>query len=273
MKYYELIEHYKKIINNENLEIEAIYYIIEELCHITRSELLLNKNEEINDTIKNKIINIIDNYINNHIPVQYLIGYSYFYGYRFIVNNNVLIPRFDTEIVVDKILEEAKKNNIKTIVDIGTGSGCIAIVLKKELPNTNIYAIDISHEAIEVAKENQKLMNVDITFIENDLLNNINMKFDMIVSNPPYIDINDSISDVVKDHEPSIALFSPNHGLYHYEKILEQSKNCLNKKGIIILEIPSTRTNELIEIVKKYYQNCEVYQDLNHLNRVMVIRT
>lgn len=270
MRYIEFINKYKDL---PNVELEAIYFILEEVNHLSRSEFLLKRNEEIEQELLTQCTYMVEEYIYHSIPVQYLVGHAYFYGYCFKVNPNVLIPRFDTEVVVDQVLKETKKMNATSIIDVGTGSGCIAIAIKKKLPQVKVVASDISLEALKVAKENKEILNVDIEIKESDLLQNINEKFDIIVSNPPYIDESEKLSSLVRNHEPHLALFSPNHGMSHYEQILIQSKNCLKEKGIIIFEIPSNHSNELVEIVKKYYSIIEIYQDLNHLNRVMVIRT
>ena len=228
---------YRQLINDIeqlNIEKEAIILLITEKLNIKKYDLILSLDKEIDSIILDDI-----NQLKQGIPVQYILGYTYFYKSKFIVNPNVLIPRFDTEVLIDetlKIINKLNKDNI-TLVDIGTGSGCIAISLKKEKPSLDIYAIDISKQALEVAKENAILNETNINFIHNDLLNNLDKKFDIIVSNPPYIDINEKIDSLVKDNEPHLALYSPNLGLYHYEQILIQSKNNLKENGFIILNL------------------------------------
>ncbi len=262
---------YREIINEcikNNIEKEAIELLIMEKLNIPRYELILNLDKQINNSLLSYI-----NILKQGVPVQYILGYAYFYKLKFKVNNNVLIPRFDTEVLIDealKIIDE--KNKQLNIVDIGTGSGCIAITLKKERPSIIIDAIDISSEALEIAKYNAKNNNVNICFINNDLLYNINKKYDIIVSNPPYIDINEDIDGLVKNNEPHLALYSSNKGLYHYEQILIQSKYNLNEDGIIIFEIPSNRDIEIIELVKKYYNDFNIIEDYNKLSRVLIIR-
>ena len=265
--------NYRQIIEecvNLNIEKEAIDLLIMEKLNIKRYELVLRLNEEINSNILEDI-----NKLKQGIPVQYILGYTYFYKSKFIVNPNVLIPRFDTEVLIDetlKIIDTFNNQNLK-IVDIGTGSGCIAISLKKERPFLDIYAIDISRDALDVAKQNAEKNNTNINFIHNDLLNNINTKFDIIVSNPPYIDINENIDELVRNNEPHLALFSQNFGLYHYEQILIQSKYNLNNKGVIIFEIPSNRDEEILSLVNKYYSNISIIKDYNNLSRVLIIRS
>lgn len=264
---------YRELINNLeqlNIEKEAIILLITEKLNIKKYDLILSLDKEIDSIILNDI-----QLLKQGMPVQYILGYTYFYKSKFIVNENVLIPRFDTEILIDetlKIIDKFNSNNID-LVDIGTGSGCIAITLKQEREIINIDAIDISNLALEVAKENAIMNNTNINFINNDLLKNIDKKYDIIVSNPPYIDINENIDNLVKNNEPHLALYSDNKGLYHYEQILIQSKYSLKEKGVIIFEIPSNKDDELSALVKKYYNNFKIVKDYNKLSRVLIIRS
>lgn len=267
MTYRELIKQCELL----NIEKEAILLLIMERLNLKRHELILNLDNEINNNLNNDILRL-----KSYEPVQYILGYTYFYKSKFIVNKDVLIPRFDTEVLVEETINIINKNfeNKKiSIVDIGTGSGCIAISLKKEISDLNVVAIDISNDALKVAKQNAKLNDVDIKFIRNDLLSNIKEKYDIIVSNPPYIDIEENIDDLVKCNEPHLALYSDNKGLYHYEQILIQSKNNLNPNGFIIFEIPANRDDEILKLFNKYYNNITIIKDYNNLSRVVIIRS
>ncbi|HHU56136.1 MAG TPA: peptide chain release factor N(5)-glutamine methyltransferase [Acholeplasmataceae bacterium] len=269
MKYIELLQKYKKL----GCEYEAILFLVTEISGITKSEVYLRLNDEIPEDIFIKINDAISKYINEEIPVQYIIGYTYFYGLKIFVDESVLIPRPETEEVVERVIKEAQKYKNPKIVDIGTGSGCIAIALKKNIKNASVFAIDISKSAIEVARKNASFNQVDITFWENDLLSGIGEKFDIIVSNPPYIDPEEDVMPLVLKNEPHIALFSKNKGLYHYEKILESAKDNLNKNGVIIFEIAYNKKDEIENLAKKYsFQNISTYQDLNQKNRIVVIK-
>ncbi len=208
-------------------------------------------------------------------PIQYIIGNVNFYGNIINVNENVLIPRFETELLVEKTINYIKKyfKNPK-ILDIGTGSGCIAITLKKELKNSIIDAVDISNSALKVAKENAKLNNVEINFIEGNILDNINSKYDIIISNPPYIKEDDTeIMDIVKNNEPHIALFAKDNGLYFYKEIIKNSKEKLNKKSIIAFEIGYKQANDIKNIAEQYYPHSKILveKDLNNLDRYIFI--
>lgn len=260
MTYKQLI----KELEGYNIEKEAIYLLITERLKITNWELKLKFNEEVEAILYSDLEKLKQN-----IPVQYILGYTYFYKSKFIVNPDVLIPRFDTEVVVETALEEIKKFNNPKVLDLCTGSGCIAISLKKEMPLLNIIASDISYKAIKVAKRNCELNNVNMEIKQSDLLSNIKDCFDIIVSNPPYIDINEDIMSLVKDNEPSLALYSPNNGLYHYEEIMKQAN--LSKDGIIIFEIPSNRDPEIILLVNKYFESYKIIKDYNNLSRVIIL--
>ena len=176
--------------------------------------------------------------LKNGMPVQYIIGNVDFYDSIIEVNESVLIPRFETELLVDKTLKYAKRifNKKLEIIDMGTGSGCIAISLKKNL-DCNITAIDISKEALEVAIKNAKNNNVEINFINKSMDEKPNGKYDLLISNPPYIDYEGYVEEKVKKHEPNIALFAKDNGLYFYKKILEYSKEIMNEKFLIAFEI------------------------------------
>ena len=276
MKYIELINYSKyKAFNNKDFEIEAVYYLIEEIINISKSELIMKMNQSIESDKEEKLIKAINEYIYNNKPVQYIIGHAYFYGNKFQVSENVLIPRFDTEVVVEKAIEEIKrtfKDESIRIVDVGTGSGCIAITLFKELNNVIVDAIDISIDALNVAKKNASLLNCDINFIENDMLEGLDFKYDVIISNPPYIDEIEDIMDLVRNNEPKLALFSADNGLYHYKTIIDQSLVNLKENGIIIFEIPDNKCDKISEYASKYYNDIKVYKDYNNQRRVMIIR-
>lgn len=209
-------------------------------------------------------------------PVQYIIGDVDFYGNIIKVNKNVLIPRRETEELVEKTLERIKqifpKENIN-ILDIGTGSGCIPITIKKFLPNNNVSAVDISLDALEVAVDNSKANNTNINFIHSNLFENVSGKYHCIISNPPYIREDEEIMDIVKNNEPHLALYAPNKGLYFYEEILKQTSNYLEKKYIIAFEIGETQGREILDIAKKYFptSNIVLEQDLQHLDRFIFI--
>ncbi len=202
------------------------------------------------------------------IPVQYIVGNVNFYGNTINVNKNVLIPRFETELLVDKTIKYIK-NNFKhhvDILDIATGSGCIAITLKKEIDST-VDASDISEEAIKVAQENALNNKVDINFINSDMLTNITKKYDIIISNPPYLTKEDDIMDIVKNNEPEIALYAKDNGLYYYDVILKNIKNNLKDKYLIAFEIGYTQGEAIKNLALKYLDNINVKIEKDFSNK------
>lgn len=213
--------------------------------------------------------------LKNGEPVQYIVGDVDFYGNTLKVNKNVLIPRPETEFLVEKTYNYIKqylKEDI-SILDIGTGSGCIAISLKKLLPDTKVTACDISPLALEVAVDNSKLVNSDIEFIQSDIFSNISDKYDCIISNPPYIREDEQIMDIVKNNEPHLALYAKDNGLYFYKEIIKQSKEHVNDKFIIAFEIGEEQGQDVINIAKEYYPNDLVIleKDLQQLDRYLFI--
>ena len=207
-------------------------------------------------------------------PVQYIIGNVDFFGIEIDVNKNVLIPRFETEGLVDKLTKLIKQYsfNNPNILDIGTGSGCISIYLKKNL-ECNITAIDKSKKAINLAKKNALKTNVIINFIHTSIEKYINdVKYDIIVSNPPYVSYSEPVDEKIK-FEPKIAIFSKNNGLYFYDIILQKSVNLLNKKNIIAFEIGQSQGESIKSMALKYYPNAiiKIEKDLNNKDRYIFI--
>ena len=198
--------------------------------------------------------------LENGIPVQYIVGNVDFYGNIFKVTKDTLIPRFETELLVEKSINYINKyfkDKIIDVLDIGTGSGCIAITINK-LINSNVDAVDISDKAIEVAKENNKINNTDVNVIVSDVFSNVNKRYDVIISNPPYISYDEEIMDIVYSNEPHSALFALDNGLYFYDKILSECRKYLNDKFLIAFEIGYKQGNDIINIINKYFDNVNI---------------
>ncbi len=212
--------------------------------------------------------------LNDGEPVQYIVGNVDFYNSNFIVNKNVLIPRFETEELVLNTINFIKEYFHKEIkvLDIGTGSGAIAISVKKEVSG-EVYATDISKEALEVAKENAKRNNVNINFINTNIYDGIKEKFDVVISNPPYIRYDEEIDEIVKNNEPHIALYADNNGLYFYEEILKNIKNILNDKYLIAFEIGKDQGEAINELKEKYLPDSSILlkKDLEGRDRMIFI--
>ena len=237
----------------------------------------MNDIEYLRKYLKDKDFDTALKELERGVPVQYIVGNTNFYGYDFKVNKNTLIPRFETEQLVEKTYNYIKKyfdkDNIK-ILDIGTGSGCIAITLNKLLNNSDITGIDISSEALEVAKENNISNNTNVKLIKSDIFSNVSDKYDVIISNPPYISYGDTeVMDMVKNNEPHLALYAKDNGLYFYDKIIKDSSKHLNDKFIIAFEIGYKQGEDITKIVNKYYKdiNISVEKDYSGRDRFVFI--
>lgn len=233
-----------------------------------------NNIEYLKKYLKDKTLDEGIELLNKGIPVQYIVGNVDFYGYNFKVDENVLIPRFETEELVEKTIKYINKYLDKKIdiLDLGTGSGCIAITLKKEL-DCNVDAVDISPKALEIAKLNAKNNNVDITFFEGDMLNPINKIYDVIISNPPYIAYNEEIMEIVKNNEPHTALYAEDNGLKYYKDIISNANKYLKEKSIIAFEIGEKQGNLILEYAKNYFKDSiiTVEKDMQNRDRFVFI--
>jgi release factor glutamine methyltransferase len=183
-----------------------------------------------------------------------------------------LIPRPETELLVEKIIKE--ENNVNSILEIGTGSGAIIIALKKHFQNSIVLASDVSNDALKTAQRNSEINSVQIEFIKSDIFENIAGRFDIIISNPPYISLDEyeQLPNEIKDHEPKSALQAENNGLYFYEKILQKAKEHLTKSGMIYFEIGYEQAEKIAEIAKENgFSNVHVFKDLNGFDRIVRI--
>ena len=255
-------------------ELNSIFNILsEEYLKIPRSKILLADEIDLSESNQTLFQSALER-LKTHEPVQYVIDKTSFMDMEFKVNSSVLIPRPETEELVRLMLDEDLDG--KEILDIGTGSGCIAISLAKYLPNAKVTALDISKDALKVAKENAKLNNVDIHFINADIFKyKSDKKYDVIVSNPPYVTQSEQElmqSNVVK-YEPKGALFVSDYNpLLYYRTILNFSKLSLNKNGIIYFEINENYKDEIIELVHNYgYSNVDCKLDVFGKYRFCVI--
>ncbi len=226
--------------------------------------------EQMSKENENKYFSLIEKHIKEDVPLSHLVGFEYFYDRKYKVTKDVLSPRMETEELIYKVIEYVKassKNNFK-ILDLCTGSGIIAITLKKELSqfSIDVVASDISEEAIKVAKENAQSHDATIKFIQSDIFNNIADKFDIIVSNPPYIDRKDEVTmqDNVLKYDPHLALFAEEEGMYFYRKIIEQANDYLNENGVIFFEIGYDQKDKIIKLADL---NLEI-SDVQKLNQI-----
>lgn len=239
----------------------------------TRQYLIVYDNEEVGKKEQWEYFINIEK-LSNGVPLQHITNHQEFMKMDFYVNESVLIPRPDTEILVEEVIKIAKNIKNPKILDLCTGSGAIAISIAKNVPEANVYAIDISQKALNVAKKNAKELQADIKFIKSDLFKNMNqMKFDIIVSNPPYIkkaEI-DKLSEEVQK-EPHIALDGGNDGLKFYRKISEQAIDFMKLKSYLCFEIGYDQKDDVTEILKKHenYTNIYCKKDLCGNDRIII---
>lgn len=213
--------------------------------------------------------------IKERIPMQYLLGETVFYGLTLKVSPAVLIPRPETELIVEHAVNLCKERSFKKVLELGTGSGCIAITIKKSLPHLEITAVDISDKALKIAKENAALHKAEISFLQGSWFKPVEDKiFDLIISNPPYVHCNQKFElapEVLK--EPEVALFSPGDPLTLYDELINASKQHLNPYGCFLLEIGAGQASELQKICGKAGFETEIFKDYAGLDRIIRGRT
>jgi release factor glutamine methyltransferase len=255
-------------------------WVFESLTSMKRWERRTHQNKEINNNEYQQLQKYLKELL-QHKPAQYVLNEAWFYKIKFFVNEDVLIPRPETEELVEWIVNEVKAQNIRSskptnILDIGSGSGCISIALKKELPDANIVALDISGKALEVAKKNARELNAAVGFLEIDFLDEtkwgIVSEYDVIVSNPPYIPVKEkeSLEKNVIDFEPEVALFvEDDNPFIFYKKIARFSKMHLKKAGKIYVEINETKAEEVKEVFEKEGFNVTIKKDIYGKERMV----
>jgi len=259
-------------------EAESFFYLIlEEKQQLKRIDLALNHDLELSQE-EIVVWDSILEQLKLEIPVQYLLGKTSFYGLNFEVNENVLIPRPETEELVDwiifNVLKSGQSTSIK-ILDIGTGSGCIAVSLAKNLPNAKVFAIDVSEKALATAKKNAERNEVEVTFISQNILEtqDLDQEFDIIVSNPPYVRNleKEEIKKNVLDNEPHLALFvEDNDALIFYRKIAELAQKNLSHSGQLYFEINQYLGQEMISLLKELnFKNVELRKDIYENDRMI----
>ena len=246
------------------------WYLMEYALSTNRMDFLMNRNQTVCEKQVEQYQKLIEQRA-SHIPLQHLTGVQEFMGYPFKVNEFVLIPRQDTELLVEEVL---KKADGKRVLDMCTGSGCIIISLSKFSNLQKAVGVDISKEALKVAKENVIALEANVDLIESDLFSHLNKEepFDIIVSNPPYIESSevDKLMPEVKDHEPRLALDGMEDGLYFYRKIVKEAKHYLTKNGALFFEIGYNQGKAVCELmIENGYKEVKVIKDLCGLDRVV----
>ena len=258
----------------ESLARFLLMYMLDEMREFNENLAL-----ELTEEDEQKYFQLINKHIKEDTPLSHLVGFEYFYDRKFKVTSDVLSPRMETEELVYKVIDYIRKNNLTNIkiLDLCTGSGIIGITLKKELEefDVKILASDISSRALTVAKENASSLEADISFVESDLFSNIQDKFDIIVSNPPYIAHDDkkTIKENVLNYDPHLALFADEEGMYFYRNIIEKSRPYLNEKGIMFFEIGYDQKEKIITLGENNKFETVVYKDINGRDRIAVLKS
>lgn len=275
----ELIKQAESRLDDSNKDVNVAKVLFYHLANKEPHELYLMYDEEVDKDLEKQFLMGMEEYYNGR-PIQYIKGVETFFGRDFKVNENVLIPRYETEELVENILYRIDDyfsgyKNI-TLCDVGTGSGAIAISLALEEPKLKVYATDISDLALTVAKENANNLKADVEFLVGDMLQPLiekNLKLDIFVSNPPYIPQEQEIEAVVKDNEPHVALFGGNDGLYFYRKIFEGVNELLNERALLAFEMGFDQRELMEEALQKYFPNdpYEIIKDINGKDRMLFI--
>ena len=278
MTYKKKIEEACKIALEHDKEESAVLFLMEHASGHSSSELFMKQGSKMTSLEEEEFDKMFNEYIYNNQPVQYLTGHSYFYGYEFNVNSDVLIPRPETEELVENILKiydrTFKRGTKVDVVDIGTGSGAISITLSLEENSMNVLATDISADALKVARENNEKLGGKVTFYEGDMLEPVmNKKFDILVSNPPYIPDSEYVDPLVKDNEPNVALFGGNDGLKFYNIILNGSSKILKDKFIMGFEHGYNTSKAIEDLAKKLYPEAIVFtkKDMHGRDRMTFV--
>ena len=243
--------------------------ILSDLLNKDLSYLVSHDEDLLDSKIENKYFEILEKR-QKGIPLQYILGEEDFYGRTFKVIEGVLIPRQDTEISVEKILNVIENNQINNMLEIGCGTGIVSISVDLE-SSVDVTAVDISEKAMENTRINKENLNSKIKIIKSDLFSNINEKFDLIYSNPPYIKSCEieNLQVEVRDYEPRLALDGGEDGLFFYRSIIKSSPEFLNHKGFLVFEIGHDEAEDICNLMKDKFE-VEVYKDLNNLDRVVV---
>lgn len=279
MKIFEALRWASSFLTKHGYEETIGEILLLDILSINRTELFMELQaqllEEDEERYRLSLLKVVEG-----VPVQHITGYEMFYGRKYIVNKDVLIPRPETEELVYGLLERIDrffgKERKVNVVDVGTGSGSIPLTLKLENPVLNVTTVDISNAAIQVAKQNASRLGAEVVFLEGDLLQPIihnNIRIDVLVSNPPYIPKADitSLAQNVKGHEPLLALVGGETGLELYEQITQQMKRVLCDRAIVAFEVGAGQSKQVAELIYKQYPDAEVeiVFDINGKDRMV----
>jgi len=275
--YQEILKNAERLAHQKRVEASAMKLLLLHFAGLTPTELYTSLDRTMPEANRLAFETAVKRHVEDHVPVQYLVGHVWFYGYRFLVDDRVLIPRFETEELVANVLIQYDETFGKApvdLVDVGTGSGCLAIALAMEEPLFNVTATDISDAALAVAKENAAAIGANVSFLPGDMLKPLQgRKFDIIVSNPPYIPAGETLADVIVGHEPDVALYGGDDGLKFYRIILAGASAILKPKSLIAFEHGYDKAAELRQIALIHFPFARVYTlaDLQGRDRMTFI--
>lgn len=269
----------EKMAESLGKEDSAIKLLMQHATNKESYELLLDFDEVLPGEQSRIFETNVHKYLNENLPIQHLIGHETFYGHKFIVNSDVLIPRFETEELVSKVLElydDHFDNQEIDVVDVGCGCGAIGLSLKIEEPRMSVTLTDISQPALDVAIRNASELNVEVTFTQSDMLDELvkqKRKFDILVSNPPYIPQEEEVDSLVFDNEPHVALFGGIDGLYFYRKILHDARKILKNRNLIAFEHAFHHREGMAKLINEYFPQSkfETIKDMQGKDRMTVI--
>lgn len=278
MTYREVLKIAQEQCEKEGIIAQSAVFLLLELSEMESHNLYYEYDNEMDDELNERFQEALQRLLKQE-PLQHILGYEYFYGYKFKVNEDVLIPRPETEELVANVLadyDEYFHGQKVCAIDVGSGSGAIAISLKKEEDNLQMYASDISEKAVMVAKENAQALGVDVTFLVGDMLQPFideNIKVDILVSNPPYIPVEEQMEKSVVDFEPHVALFGGEDGLKFYRMIFENAHKVIKEKAILAFEMGYNQKEAMEKEARKYFptDRMETVKDLNGKNRMFFI--
>ena len=275
--YRQLIANAKKQINLVDLEHRAIYEFLMDILKCDRTKLIMMEEAEVSEEVLDKFSEMLSEYIFDYRPIEYILGYTYFCGNKIYVDENTLIPRNETEEVVEEAIRVINEFGHKKILDLASGSGAIAISVKNVLPHLDITGSDISLGALTMARRNANSLGVNVNFVESDVLERFienEEKFDMIISNPPYVSPDYVLPNKIIEHEPKIALYAKENGLYYYKKIMEDAKKVLNPNGTIVFEIGYDQAEAIQRLAKEILNDYKITikKDISNNDRIVVIK-
>lgn len=276
--YKVVLKQAQKELSEVGVYEQTAQLLMLELAEKEAADLYMCYEEEMPEALYDEFQRAMER-LKKQEPLQYILGYQWFYGRKFLVDEQVLIPRYETEELVANVLadlDEYFPEGDVMMADVGTGSGAIAISLALEESRVRMSATDISAEALSVAKRNAETLGADVQFYQGDLLEPLiekGIKLDILVSNPPYIPVSQELETSVKDFEPNVALFGGEDGLFFYRGIFKRAHEVIKEKSILAFEIGYDEKEAILALAKEYFPNdkMEVLKDLNHKDRMLFI--